>query len=85
MLVKYSLEVACKCPVDNQPDVYQMTVVSHRAIQVESILKSVKDVCKNRLYQEDLCQKLHRSINATVILVGEHSGVRTEVTCGELA
>lgn len=84
MLVRYELEITCKCPVDQMPDVYWMAVVSRRSIPVETILLIVKDVCEKTLCQEELCELLHRKINATVVLVGWHSGVRTEVVCGEL-
>lgn len=84
MINRYELEITCVCPVDDRPDVYEMQVVSRRVIPVEEIMKAVADAKSDKLYQEDLCQKLHRRINACVTLIGWHSGVRTISTCGEL-
>ena len=78
----YKLEVTCKCPVDNLPDVYQLTVTAQRAIPVEDILAAAKELSSQSLYQEDLCQSLHRRINARCVLVGYHSGVMVRSECG---
>ena len=82
MLNVYELEITCACPVDADPDVYQMTVKSRRTIPVEEILKAVNELTKEKLFQEDLCYKLHRRINACVTLVGYHSGVKTTSIAG---
>lgn len=78
----YQLEITCKCPVDDMPDVYQLTVTSQRVIPVEDILAAVKKLSEQKLYQEDLCQALHRKINACCVLIGFHSGVRVTSRCG---
>ena len=78
----YQLEITCKCPVDDMPDVYQLTVTSQRAIPVEDILAAVNKLSEQKLYQEDLCQALHRNINACCVLVGFHSGVCVTSKCG---
>lgn len=82
MFNTYELEITCKCPVDDMPDVYQLTVTAHRAIPAEDILAAVKELSETKLYQEDLCQALHRKINACCVLVGHHSGVRVTSKCG---
>lgn len=78
----YTLEIECGCPADNLPDVYKMTVISRRTIPVERILEVVKKYKTQKIYQEDLCQSLHREINACVILEGNHSGVNVVSECG---
>ena len=83
MINTYQLEIMCKCPVDNLPDVYQLTVTAQRTIPVEDIIAVVKELSLKEMYQEDLCQSLHRSINACCVLVGYHSGIRVTSQCGE--
>lgn len=78
----YELEILCACPVDDDPDVYQMTVISQQTIPVETILAAVKEFRTLKVFQEDLAQKLQRKINACVILVGYHSGVKVTTTVG---
>lgn len=79
----YELEITCSCPVDDDPDVYHLTVTSRRTIPVENILKAVEKLREDNLFQEELTQRLHRRINACVTLVGYHSGVKTTTTAGE--
>jgi hypothetical protein len=84
MFVRYELEIASQCPVDGLPDIYSMVVLSQRTISVEEILAAAKEATSEKKYQEELCQSLHRKINATVVLTGLHSGVRVVCRCGEL-
>jgi len=83
MLNTYEIEISCICPVDDLPDVYQLTVTAQRVIPVENIIAAVKEFSDKKLYQEDLCQALHRKINACCVLVGYHSGVKVRSQCGE--
>ena len=82
MLVIHKLEIVAICPVDQKPDVYACTVEAHRVISVEDILAESKKLKELEMFQEDICQELHRSLACKVTLVGHHSGVRTEVICG---
>jgi hypothetical protein len=82
MLNIYEWEITCACPVDDDPDVYSMTVTSHRTIPVEEIIKAVGEVTKEKMFQEDLTQRLHRKINACVKLVGYHSGIKVTSIAG---
>ena len=84
MLNTYEIEVTCICPVDDLPDVYHLTITARRVIPVEDLIKAVSDVKEQKLYQEDLCQSLHRRVNACCVLVGFHSGVRVRSQCGEV-
>lgn len=83
MINTYEIEMTCVCPVDDLPDVYSLTVTARRVIPVEDILKAVSEFREKKMYQEDLCQSLHRRINACCVLVGYHSGVRVRSQCGE--
>lgn len=83
MINRYELEITCVCPVDKQPDVYAMEVISRRTVLAEDILATVNKVSADKLYQEDLCQLLHRELNAFVRLTGFHSGIRVVSECGE--
>ena len=83
MINTYEIEVTCICPVDNLPDVYQLTVTARRMIPVENIIAAVTDFSEQKFFQEDFCQAIHRKVNACCVLVGYHSGVRVRSQCGE--
>jgi hypothetical protein len=83
MLNTYEMEITCACPADDLPDVYKMTVIARRVIPVETIIAAAHEYKYKKIYQEDLCQELHRKINACVVLVGYHSGVKLTSKCGE--
>ncbi len=84
MLNQYEIEITCMCPVDDLPDVYQLTVTAKRVIPVETIIAAVSGFSEAKMYQEDLCQAIHRKVNATCVLVGYHSGVKVRSQCGDL-
>lgn len=82
MRVTHTLQITAVCPVDDKSDVYECVVTARRVIPVEDILKAADEVKGMKVYQEDLCQELHRRLACEVRLTGYHSGVRTEVVCG---
>ena len=82
MRVEHTLEAVAVCPVDGLPDVYTLTVRAARVIPVEAILAAVAAVATERVYQEELTQRIHRALACEVETVGYHSGVRTRVVCG---
>lgn len=82
MRVTHTLEVVALCPVDGLPDVYELTVRAARVVKVEDILSAVAHCASERLFQEDLTQRVHRALACEVETVGYHSGVRTRVVCG---
>lgn len=84
MINQYEIEITCMCPVDDLPDVYQLTVTARRVIPVEGLIAAAAEFREKKLYQEDLCQAIHRKVNACCVLVGFHSGVRVRSQCGEL-
>lgn len=82
MKVTHTLEITAICPVDGKPDVYLCKVEATRVVEVEKIIAKSVEFNRSWIYQEDLCQELHRALACKVTLIGYHSGVRTEVTCG---
>jgi NADPH-dependent 7-cyano-7-deazaguanine reductase QueF len=80
--VEHTLEVVARCPVDDQPDVYTLTVRASRVVKVEDILSVTAALATEKLFQEDLTQRVHRALACEVETVGYHSGVRTRVICG---
>lgn len=84
MMVEHALEAVAICPVDGLPDVYALSVRTSRAIKVEDILAAVAKLSGERLFQEELTQRLHRELACQVETIGHHSGVRTKVTCGRV-
>jgi hypothetical protein len=73
--------VTAKCPVDEKPDVYELTVRTGRTIKVEDILKAVAANTTAPVFQEDLTKALHRDLGCSVTTVGIHSDVTTTVEC----
>lgn len=71
--------------MNRETDEYQCTVETECLIKVEDILEKAKRFAeiKDGVFQEDVCMMLAREIggDATVTLVGTHSGVKTTVTC----
>jgi NADPH-dependent 7-cyano-7-deazaguanine reductase QueF len=82
MKVEHTLEVVALCPVDGKPDVYTLTVRASRVVKVEEILSAAAKCSAERMFQEDLTQRVHRELACEVETVGYHSGVRTRVVCG---
>ena len=82
MKVEHTVEVVALCPVDGLPDVYTLTVRAARVVKVEDILAAVGQVRAERLFQEEVTQRLHRELACEVETIGYHSGVRTRVVCG---
>lgn len=82
MRVQHTLEVVALCPVDELPDVYTLTVRSSRVVRVEDILAVAAKLAGEKLFQEDLTQRIHRALACEVETIGYHSGVRTRVVCG---
>jgi hypothetical protein len=75
MRITHTLSVHAKCPKDGMPDRYVCVVRTDTVIPVEDILDVAKACGELTIFQEDLCQLLHRKINACVTLIGYHSGV----------
>jgi len=83
MKVTHILTISARCPVDiSVEDTYEMIVKTERLIEVETILAEALDACKEPVYQETLCDDLSKRLGCEVTLIGVHSGVKTEVTCG---
>ena len=83
MRVTHEIEIACRCPSDNLPDVYALTVECRRVVKVEDIIAVTDEAAGMTLFQEDLAVWLHRRLNARVTLAGTHYGrVRTTVIAG---
>ena len=79
---EYEMEITCLCPVDDLPDVYHLIVTARRVIPVEDIIAAAKAFSGKKMYQEDLCQAMHRKVNACCVIVGYHSGVKVRTQCG---
>jgi len=82
MINQYETEITCICPVDDLPDVYHLTVTARMVIPVEDIIAAATEFREQKMYQEDLCQAIHRKVNACCVLVGHHSGVKVRTQCG---
>lgn len=80
MLVRHTLTIRAKCPMDNGNDKYEAEFTATRVVPVETILAAVKRMTRKTIFQEDLTAALARELGMEVRTVGYHSGVRTEVT-----
>lgn len=76
----HELTIKSKCP-HGADDEYAMTVITHRLLTVEDILRYVEKETQKPIYQETLTQTLAVALRATVKTVGVHSGVTTTVVC----
>lgn len=82
MKVTHILTMTAKCPVDDRLDEYEVIVKTERLIKVEAILTETEHYKEIAAYQEDICKSLSEKLGCEVTLIGIHSGVKTEVTCG---
>lgn len=81
MRVLHEMQIQCNCPSDQLPDLYEMTVECERVIPVERIMEVVDEIQQEAIFQEDLTQRIARTLNARVTTVGWHFGrVKTTVT-----
>ena len=76
MIVRYELTHRCKCPVNDDFDTYHVTVESCRIVKVEDILSAVANM-PDRLFQEEITERLAAVLGCTVKTEGYHSGVKT--------
>lgn len=77
--VEHRLPVRAICPVDGSADLYDAIVRVDRILEVEEIRAAVAAATRAPIYQEELAQKLARTLGASIELVGRHSGVGTLV------
>lgn len=81
MKVTHTLLMSAACPVAPRLDFYECVVVTDRLIRTEDIAKAVDAYYGAKIFQEQICQELADKLQCQVTLRGEHSGVKTEVTC----
>lgn len=81
MIVQYKMSIVARCPSDREPDLYHLTIESHRTIFVEHIIEFVKtfDDSTVHLSQEEITERIARKFSAQVTTTGNHYGV--EVVC----
>lgn len=81
MRVKYSFQLFARCPVDKEPDVYDVVVESTRTILCEELLAAARRIggSERHLPQEEITCMLAREFAAKVTTFGNHGGVITEV------
>lgn len=79
MICRYETRLVAACPVDDKPDVYDVTFESADTIPVERILEAMQPYAERKAYQEDITAELARELKCHVTSVGYHSGVKTTV------
>lgn len=77
----YEHRVVARCPVDPAVfDVYDFVIQSPDIIHAEDILRFFKEHAGDRtIFQEDLTMKCASALQARVVSVGWHSGIKA--TC----
>lgn len=81
MTATYQTRFTAQCPVDGTTDIYDLTVVSEQMIPVEEILEAIKDSTQHLVFQEEIHGNLSARLpDASITIVGTHSGVLTTVT-----
>lgn len=78
----YETEMTCTCPVDGSKDRYLVTLQSDVMIQVETLLKELKQFENMEDFQEGVTDALASKFNCRVTTIGMHSGVKTTVISG---
>ncbi len=82
MMAEHSLEISCRCPVDEAIlDVYQVVVRTNHIIKVEDILSAVAVATQQAAFQEAITETIARNLRAKVLTLGKHSGVSTLCIC----
>ena len=79
MKCTYDTRIVAACPVDDRPDVYEVTLESDGTIEVERILAAIARYATEKKFQEDITAELARELRCNVRTVGWHSGVKTTV------
>jgi len=64
-----------QCPNGNLLDTYEIKIISHRVIMVETINETLKSL-KDCIYQEDLANVLRSKLGAEIEVIGWHHGVK---------
>lgn len=81
MLVEHTLTMQAKCPVNNLPDVYEVTFRMNKVMQVEILLAHCAALNGVKLFQEEITQSLADRFECEVESFGVHSNVKTRVVC----
>lgn len=81
MHVTHELTINARCPKDDAFDHYAVTVETDRTVAVEDILKAAKDL-PEKIFQEEITQRLAEALSCKVRTVGTHSGVKTTCSVG---
>ena len=81
MKIKYSFQLFARCPVDQEPDVYDVVIESTRTIMCEEIAAAANSIGKSNdhLSQEQITCNLARQFAARVTTTGHHGNVAVEV------
>lgn len=75
----YELELRAKCPNGTLDDRYDCIIRSEGIIHVERINELAQRVRNQKLFQEDIADNLRNELQARIVLIGWHFGVK--VTC----
>lgn len=81
MKVTHTLLMSAACPTQANLDFYEVTVTTDRLIRTEDIAQACDSYYGQKIFQEALCQELADKLQCQVTLRGEHTGIKTEVTC----
>ncbi|HTI78933.1 MAG TPA: hypothetical protein VL614_00630 [Acetobacteraceae bacterium] len=81
MIARYRFQLFARCPVDKEPDVYDVLVESSRTILCEELLAEAKRIgaSEKHMAQEEITCLLARTFAARVTTYGNHGGVITTV------
>jgi hypothetical protein len=79
VICRYETRIVAACPVDDRPDVYDVTFEAAGTIPCEEIVAAVARFADRKVYQEDITAGLARDLRCKVTTVGFHSGIKTTV------
>ncbi len=75
---KYTVHFTCLCPNDNETISYKTIIETTQMIMVEDINDYVFSLSKDKMYQEDVTEKIATKFKSSVTTFGSHQGVEIE-------
>lgn len=81
MRVTHTFHLVCRCPVNSEPDVYQVEVEVDRLLPCENLLAVAEEWKGETAFQEEVTRALANVFKAKVTTRGTHCGGRVQTVC----
>lgn len=81
MEVTHKFRLVCRCPVNDDVDVYECAVTVYRLVRCEDVLAAAERHAGTKVFQEALTQALADELRGTVETRGTHVGGKVDTVC----